>query len=277
MEKITTWYELTLSSLESFGVSLMSTLPSILGAIIIILIGWLVAKMASKITEKILAVVKLDNRIIKLNNDEVVDEELLKKAVPSKVISKFVYWVIFLLFFIAASDILGWRAVSEEVSKLISFIPQLFIGLLIFIIGFYIASTVKNGIKSGLSVMGIEYGNLLASIVFYIILVVVTITAINQVGIDTTLISSNIVILFIALLATIAISFGIASKDFLINILSTHYAKNNLRVGQYIKTGDLEGKIETISKVQVVLKTKTGKVLIPTKTLVSDPVEIIEN
>ncbi|MEA3450596.1 MAG: mechanosensitive ion channel, partial [Bacteroidota bacterium] len=112
---------------------------------------------------------------------------------------------------------------------------------------------------------------------FYIILVTLSITALNQVGIDTTLISSNILILFIALLATVAISFGIASKDFLVNILSTHYAKTNLKIGQKIKTGNLEGEIESISKVQVVLKTKTGKVLIPTKTLVSEPVEIIEN
>lgn len=256
----------------------MSTLPSILGAIIIILIGWLVAKILSKITEKLLSVFKFDKRIIKLNKkDEVVDEELMKKAVPSKIISKFVYWVVFLLFFILASDVLGWSAVSEEVSKLMNFIPQLFIGLIIFVIGFYIALVVKNGIKSGLSAMGVEYGNLLANIIFYIILVTLSITALNQVGIDTTLISSNILILFIALLATVAISFGIASKDFLVNILSTHYAKTNLKIGQKIKTGNLEGEIESISKVQVVLKTKTGKVLIPTKTLVSEPVEIIEN
>ncbi|MEA3451280.1 MAG: hypothetical protein U9Q83_05190 [Bacteroidota bacterium] len=89
-----------------------------------------------------------------------------------------------------------------------NFIPQLFIGLIIFVIGFYIALVVKNGIKSGLSAMGVEYGNLLANIIFYIILVTLSITALNQVGIDTTLISSNILILFIALLATVAISLG---------------------------------------------------------------------
>lgn len=275
-DDITSWFEVTLSSLKAFGEGIMSALPNIIGAIFIILIGWMIAKVLSKGIKKVLKAVKLDEKLYSLNKDKIVDDEMISKIKPTKIVEKFIYWIVLLLFFISASDILGWNVVSIEIGKLINFLPKIFIALIIFAIGYFIASIVRNVIKTSLSTIGLEYSKMLSNIVFYIILVILTISAINQIGIDTTLITSNIVIILAAVLATLAISFGFASKDFLANILSTYYAKNNFKVGQTIKIGNTNGTIVKLDKIQVVLKTDTGKTVLSSKELISNKVDIIK-
>ena len=276
MENLSSWFQITLKSLQSFGETLMSSLPKIIGALFIIFIGWLIAKYMAKLTIKLLKLLHFDEKIFKINDKQLVDDKVIKKVSPSFIISKFVYWVIILLFLVSASETLGWDAVSLEINKFIDIIPSIFIALLIFVAGFYIAVVVRDSIKVGLKTIGIAYGDILANIAFYIIITIVTITAVNQIGIDTGLITSTIMIVLVALLATFAISFGIASKDFLISILATHYSQSNFEKGMHIKIDDITGTIEKIDKIQIVLKTDNGKIILPSKDLINKNIEIIE-
>ncbi len=275
MENVTSWFQITLNSLQAFGNSFMAALPKVIGALTILLIGWLIAKFSAKLTLKLLEKLNFDTKFLNFNKKHELKQEISYSVAPSFVISKFIYWIILLLFFVSASDILGWDAVSVEISKIINYLPKIFIATLIFIIGYYIAAIVQKTIKAGLESMAIDYANLLANTAFYVIMTIITVTAINQLGIDTTLITSNLIIILIALLATLSISFGLASKEFLSNILATHYSRKNFKVGQTIKVDALVGEIEKLDKIQVVLKTDTGKIVLPAKTLIDKPVEII--
>ncbi len=276
MENLSSWFQVTLKSLQSFGETLMASLPKIIGALFIIFIGWLIAKCMAKLTVKLLKLIHFDEKVFKINDKQIVDEQTIKKISPSFIISRFVYWIIILLFLVSASETLGWDAVSFEINKFIDIIPSIFIALLIFVAGFYIAVLVRDSIRVGLKTIGIAYSDILANVAFYIIMTIVTITAVNQIGIDTGLITSTIIIVLIVLLATFAISFGVASKDFLINILATHYSKSNFEKGMAIKVDGITGIIEKIDKIQVVLKTERGKVVLPSKDLIHKNIEIIE-
>ena len=273
MEKFTNWTEVVFSSFQAFGENFMSALPNVLGAIIIILLGWLVAKIIAVIFRKVLKVLKFDNLLTKLDKEKTVDESISKIS-PTKVTARFVFWILMLFFFVSATDTLGWTAVSQEINNLINFLPSVFIAIIIFIIGYYIAYIVKRALLATFETMKIDYANTLSNIVFYLIIIFIVITSLNQIGVDTTLFTSNITIILGAVVLTLAIAFGFSSKDFLVNIISSYYNKNNFSEGDKIKIGDTKGKILKIEKISRIIKTDKGRVVIPSKMLTTEKVEV---
>lgn len=271
MEKLTEWTEVVQSSFIAFGEKMVNVLPNILGALLLLIIGWFIARGVSFVIQKLLKTLKFDDLGEKLIESSTINPKFLSIK-PSKLVAKFAYWIILLLFFISASDTLGWAAVSESIGNLINYLPQLFSALVIFVLGLYIASFARNVLKTTFNSFGLVGGNILSEIVFYIILVIIGTTATDQAGIDTTIITANITIIFGGFLLAFAISFGYSSRDILTNILSSHYVKSNFEEGQKVDVDGVNGTIKSIDSLQVTIQTTDGEVLMPTKTLINERV-----
>ncbi|MEQ8417319.1 MAG: mechanosensitive ion channel [Imperialibacter sp.] len=274
MEKITDWTQIALGSLLALSQKLMTELPRIFGAILLIIIGWAIAKIVSFAIKKALTAIKFDKLTEKINADEMLAKAKIT-ITPSAVVSKFVYWIILLLFFVTASDTLGWIVVSQSIGDLIAYLPKLFSGIIIFLIGLYIANFIRKGLKGIFDSFSVASGSIVSGFAFYVILVIITLTALSQAGIDTTIITSNVTLILGGIMLSFALSFGLGSRDVLANILSSYYTKNNFEAGQSIRIGTSEGEIEKIDNISCVLKTKTGKVVIPVKRLISEEVVIV--
>ena len=275
-ENINNWSEVSLESLITLGNKLMEILPGILGALLLILLGWLIAKGTSKLITRILKAMKFDNLADKINKQEWMKDSSLK-IVPSEIIGKFTYWLVLILFFITASDTLGWDAVSKSFNDLINYLPQLFSAILIFVLGFYLSQVVKDFIKTTLTGLQISSAKALSSIAFYVIMIIVVTTAMEQMGVDTTLLVSNITLVLGSVFLTIAISFAIASRGIFRNILSSYYSRENIQIGQKIKYNDKTGVITKIDKIHVTVQGEKNSWLIPTSVLVEKEIELLNN
>ncbi len=273
MEKITDLTQVGFRSMVALGESFMSALPNILGAIFLIILGWIIAKIISFIVRKALKAIGFDKLAQKANFDELLSGANITLT-PSSVVGKFVYWVIILLFFVTASDTLGWSVVSESISDLIAYLPQLFSAIVLFVIGFYIASFVKKGLKTILESLAVSSSRIISGFAFYLILVIITITALNQAGVDTAIVTSNVTIIVAGIILAFAVSFGIGSRDILTNILSSFYTKNNFQVGQKIEMDGVKGTIEKIDITSCVLKADKETIVIPVKKLLAEEVKI---
>lgn len=273
MEKITDWTEIGIQSLIALGQSIMYALPSVFGAIFLIILGWIIAKILAYIVRKALKLVGFDKASEKINVQEMLGRINITRT-PSQLIGKFVYWIIILLFFVTASDTLGWTVVSESIVSLISYLPKLFSAIIIFIIGFYIATFVKQGLKGILESLAVSSANIISGISFYIILVIISLTALDQAGVDTAILTSNVTVVIGGIILAFAVSFGIGSRDILSNILASFYTKGNFVAGQEIELHDVKGKIEKIDNISCTIKTTTGTTVIPVKRLLSENVNI---
>ena len=103
-----------------------------------------------------------------------------------------------------------------------------------------------------------------------------TITALNVAGVDTTLITSNILLVIGGVLLAFAIAYGFAAREILTNILSSYYGKDRFKTGMRIRVGNDEGIIERIDSISITLRVADKLVLLPTKQLVSERIEILE-
>jgi hypothetical protein len=275
MSYLEQWRQISLESLTTLGEQIMRILPGILAALLLLLVGWLLAKLFSRIISRLFRLLHFDKLAGRINELKWIQKSEYK-IVPSKIIGKFVYWVILLLFIITATDTLGWSAVSQSFNQLITYLPQLFSAIIIFVVGFYLSNLIRDFIKSTLRSFEIASASVLSETAFYIIMIIVSITALEQAGVETALLTSNITIIIGSFLLAFAVAFAISSRDVFKNILSSYYGKGNFHVGQYIKYDNKRGEIVKIDRMHVTIKEGKSRYIIPTSRLISEEIEIVE-
>ncbi|WP_027392447.1 mechanosensitive ion channel family protein [Aquimarina latercula] len=273
METITEWKDLTFQSLTAMGEKIMTALPNVVGALLILLIGWLVTKIVVFLLKRVLKFVKIDKLTEKINQMKLFGKSDIKFGVTNAIVI-FVKWIMFLVFLIIASDIMNWTIVSEEIGNLLRYLPRLFSAIALFMIGIYIAKFVKRAIQGFYESFDLAGSKIISTLVFYIIAIIITITALNQAGIDTTVVTNNVTVILGAFLLAISIGFGLGSKEVIGDLLRTFYTRKNYEIGDKVKINDIEGSIEAIDNICMTLNTKDGKIILPIKDVVESQVEI---
>tara|TARA_R110001592_G_C13119778_1_gene745727 strand:- start:12 stop:857 length:846 start_codon:yes stop_codon:yes gene_type:complete len=272
METISDIKNLTMTSLNQMAINIAEAAPKVLFAILILMIGWLITKLITFLLKRTLKFSKVDRLTEIINEKNLFGKTDLKFNVTSVIVG-FVKWLLFLVFLIIASDVMNWKIVSEEIGKLLSYLPRLFSAIALFMIGLYIASFIKKAVKGLFESFDLQGGAIISSLVFYVIIVTITITAINQAGVNTDLITNNLTLILGGLLATFVIGFGLGSRDVINNLLFSFYSKRNFEIGQLITIDDISGKIVAIDNICISVQVANGdEVIIPIKQVVSTKV-----
>ncbi len=273
-EELNNLTDVLMSSIQAFIQVFMSALPKVVGAIFLLLFGWLAAKIISAAIEKLLKLVKFDELADKVNTQEMLEKANIQST-PAKLVGKFVYWIIMLLVLVMATDTLGLTVVSEQISKLISLLPTLLSALILFIIGIYIATFIRDATRAATSTLSIGAGKAISSIVFYFIVIIVTLTALGQAGIDTSVITSNVTLILGAFLGGGALAYGLAARNVLSNMLGAFFNRRKFTKGQYIEVAGIKGKVVDMDNISITIATENEDlVILPAKMLLDEKIRI---
>lgn len=275
METINNWKDLTFNSLNEMGKNVMEAIPNIVGAILILILGWIITKIVIYILRRILRFAKVDKLTDVINEKDLFGKTDLTFNVTNVIVG-FVKWILFLVFLIVAADIMNWQVVSEEIGKLLRYLPKLFSAIALFMIGLYIANFVKKAIVGLFESFDLAGTKIIGNLVFYVLVVIITITALNQAGINTDIITNNLTIILGAFLGSVAIGFGFGSKEVIGDLLRAFYSRKNFEIGQKVKIKGTTGTVESIDNITMTLKTETGKMILPIKEVVDNEVEVVE-
>jgi len=161
MEKVTEFKDIMMQSLTSMWLEITNVFPNIIGALVVFIIGWLITKLIVKIIKKVLKLAKVNKLDDKLNDIEIVEGKKLNFD-TIKVVTSFVKWLMYIVLLITASDIMGLEVISNQISALLAYIPQLFAALIIFMIGLLFANFVKKGLKSLFESMDLSGGKMIS-------------------------------------------------------------------------------------------------------------------
>ena len=273
MEKVTEFKDIAMQSLTTMWLEITKIFPNIIGALVVLVIGWLVTKLVVKLIKKVLKLAKANKLDDQLNDIEIVEGKKLNFDTV-KIVSQFVKWIMYIVLLITASDIMGLEIISNQVSSLLAYLPQLFAALVIFILGLLFANFVKNGLKSLFESMDLSGGKMISQVVFFLLLTFISITALNQGGIDTDIITSNITMILAAFLLAFAIAFGFGAREVVSKLLKTFYARKTFEVGQKIRFNNEDYTVEEVKSISVILKNTTGKLIVPIDDLVEHQVQL---
>ena len=120
----------------------------------------------------------------------------------------------------------------------------------------------------------ISGGNLVGNIAFYLIVVFLSITALDQAGIDTSVIKSNLTLVIGSVLLAFTIAFGLGAKDVVQRLLFGYYSKKNLQLGDNIEVKGYKGTITSIDNICITIATDSGKVVLPIKEVVDNDIKV---
>ncbi|WP_298903857.1 hypothetical protein [uncultured Psychroserpens sp.] len=275
MDKITNYKNAAMDSLSGMWPEISRVFMNVVFALVVLIIGWLVAKIVVKIVKKALKLAKANKLDDKLNEIEFIEGKTLKFD-TIKIVSSFVKWIIYIMLLIIVSDMLDLKVISEQISNFLSYLPQLFVALVIFTGGLLFANFVKKGLRSFFESMDLSGAKIISQIVFFLLLVFISITALNQAGVDTDIITSNFTMILAAFLLAFAIAFGLGAKEVMSSLLKTFYTRKTFEVGKKIEFQNKIYEIDAIENISVVLKNEEGKLVVPVKDIVENHIKVVD-
>jgi hypothetical protein len=185
--------------------SFMEFIPALIGGLVVLLLGWFVAKWVGRLVERLLYAAKFEQAVVasKLGN---YFPARTPPITASSIIGALAKWFVFLIFVQAAANVLRMPQITAIINSILLFLPHLFLALVIVVIGTLLATMIGGLVESSLSKMKAMNPKLLALITRYAVLGFTVIAAVNQLGIATNLIN----IMFTGLIGSIALAFALA-------------------------------------------------------------------
>ncbi len=245
-------------------------LPNLIKALILLLVGVLLAKIIRFIMIKVLEKSGVDKLGESLNKISVIKN--FGELKISKVSSQIVYFYILMIFITSSSEVLGLKVLTDMVQSMAALIPKLIVAAIMLLIGIYVAEALKEIIVKVCKSLNIASGRLIGNIIFGFFLIISLIASLKQAQIETSLLESSFNIIIAGVIFAFALGYGISSKDVLSNIISSFYSKEKYKEGQTISINGTKGTITAIDTTSITLLTPENKVVFPFSVLQTEKV-----
>lgn len=256
-----------------FG-QIAESIPIMLGGAAMLLLGWLLAKFIAFLIKKTMQAVKLDERMAGSPVQQFLTKAQIKRS-PSRLLSRFFFWFVFLTILVGLFDAWGWTAISANVSALIGYFPNVLLAVAILVGGLAIAGWLKKTTQEVFASYSLRSARVMSSILFYVLALIVIISTLDQLQLNVDLLTSNVMIIVGGIVLAFAIGYGLSAREILPHIIASFYLRNHYRSGQKIRIGELEGTIREINNIHVVIENGTETIVIPAKKLIAEEVHIL--
>lgn len=184
--------------------------------VVILLVGWIIAKIVKGIIAKVLKAIKIDDLAEKVN----LNNLLLKGGInicTSELIAIIGYWIIIFVTLFVAADAAGLKQAASLLDKVILYIPNIVAAVFVLFLGMFAATVLSSIVKTASANAGIEQGTLFGRIVQVTVVAFTVAIALEQLRIATLTIHSTVSIVIAVVLGSlglgIALAFGLGCKD----------------------------------------------------------------
>lgn len=249
-------------------------LPNLLGALALLLIGWLVARLVQFIVGGLLRRLRVDVMTERVGISRMLSNAGLDVSV-SHLLARLAYWLILFVFILAAAEALGLIGITETLNRFVAYLPNVLAAALILLFGSLIAQVIGDAMGRMAIQAGVAAGGTLGQVARYTLLIFTIILALDQLGIHTDLLTIAASTLLIATALALALAFGFGSRDLARNIMGGFHARDSFKEGQHMTVHGHTGKLVNIGTVKAEIETKDGLVSLPNSVLMEEEVTIL--
>jgi hypothetical protein len=244
-----------LQPLEALFTKLAEFAPNIVGALFMLIIGWVIAKLFSLLLRNALKRIGVNKLSEKVGIADALERIGVNKSL-CRLLGTIIFWMIMLTFVVSASDILGFERVSSTIDDFVLYLPKVLAAAIVLLIGLYVSNFVSSGIKAGTSRMNAEYGAVLSKTAYGLLVIVSVVLAISQLDVDVTLLNRIITILLLSLAFAVMLSLGLGTREISSNVMSGVYLRDLYLPGTEIKFADIEGSIVQVGSTKTLISSK---------------------
>lgn len=207
-----------LASVTSFWTQLAGFVPQLLAAMVLLVLGWLVAKVVRTGMVKLLRALQFD-RLSERSGIEAFLKQGQLTVSLSGLLAGLVYWLIILIVIVTVSNSLGLHLVAELFNRVVLYIPNVIVAILILVLGAILARFINRLIFAYLNNIGLEGALTISTLSEYAVLVFVFFVALEQLEIGRQLITAAFIIGFGAIGLALALAFGLGGRDWAAGVL----------------------------------------------------------
>ena len=197
---------------NAFATKITAFLPELIGAIIIFVVGWIIARLVKLTVEKLLKLVRFDTATEKTGVNKFLKKGEIVKA-PSEIVGMLVYWFIMILVLIASLDALGLPIVSDMLNSIFLYIPNVVAAIIVLVLGFLMGSLLAAVVRTAASNAGLKNAEGLSKLALYAIVFFSGAIALIQLGIGEEVVASAFGLVFGAAALALALAFGLGGRD----------------------------------------------------------------
>jgi hypothetical protein len=202
---IQTWDQAVLTSATNILSSIGNFIPSLIGAIVILVVGFIAANLVDALVTKLLISVRFNQLSDRLEVNRFL-HNTGARLTAAEVVGKIGYWFVLITAFLAASDTLGLKQVSAILGNILLYIPNVIVAIVIVMAGALIGDFIANVVRGTVRTASISTADTLAKITRWSVLVFAGLLALEQLGVANRLIE----ILFTGFVAALAIALGLS-------------------------------------------------------------------
>jgi small-conductance mechanosensitive channel len=266
------WTQSLVTAMTALWTKVANFIPNLFGALVVLLLGFVVAKLLDALLSRLLAKLGLDRLMAGTGLTKLMGRVGIRVPI-STLVGKIVYWFVLLIFLVSAAESLGLQRVSATLDVLALYLPKVFGAVLVLLVGVLLAQLVNGIVRGAAEGVGIEYAGGLGRVAQWLVIVISISVAISQLEIKTDLLNHVIVIALITVGLAVALALGLGSREIAGQILAGIYVRELYQVGQQVRVGEVEGYIEEIGTVKTTVMTDEGELVsLSNRILLADKV-----
>ena len=224
VQTVTSWGEAIFLALTGALSDVVLFVPKLLGALLILLVGWLIAKAVEALVTRGLRAVRFNEVAQRAEIDEFLNAAGVRMN-PAAVVGKLAYWFLFLIFVGAAFNTFGLTQVNAVINQVIAYIPNVIVALVVLLVGALLATFVGNLVRGASGSARVGDPRLLATLARAAVLAFAVLIALNQLQIGAAIVNTLYMALVGSVALAAALAFGLGGREVAGRILEDWYAK----------------------------------------------------
>lgn len=233
---------------------IVSYTPNLLAAIVVLVVGYFVAKIVAHAVTLLSERVGLQRAAERSGLWESMTHMNIKRNVPA-IVGTIVFWLLMLVFLMAGFSILNISQVSGAIDRVVEYIPNLLVATVMVVVGLLVAGFFRGVIATSADRVGVSYAETLANGCYYIMGLMVFMAAFDQLKIHFELLNYAILIAFGGIAMGFGLALGLGGRDTMAGILAGYYVRQRLQAGDHVTVGHLEGTVREVGPVATIIET----------------------
>ena len=220
MEKL----DMLLEPVRAFLVQVGAFLPRLALAVVVVIAGWLLAKVAKFAVVKGLRAINFNVLTERAGMDGFLQQGGIRSDTTA-ILGLIVYWLVILAALIIGSNGLGLTQVTDLLRDVVLFLPKVVVALLILAFGAYFARFIANAVITYCKNIGLQDADLLARLAQYAIIAFVALIALDHLDVGGRIIHQSFLIILAGVVFALALAFGLGGRDWAASLLERWWPK----------------------------------------------------
>lgn len=222
MYVVQTWGEVFTNSLQNVWSGVAWFIPSVLIALIILIIGWVFASLIHRLIVAVFSALRIDNHLRAAGVEDIVRHSGYNLN-SGHFIGSLVKWFIIVVFLIASLDVIGLSQVNEFLRDVVGYLPRVIVAVVILMVAVVVADVMKKVVIGSAKAAHVTSANFLGGVTKWAIWIFAILTALYHLGIAGALINTLLTGIVAAIAIALGLAFGLGGKDKAAEILQNFH------------------------------------------------------